>query len=202
MPGRAPGRDGEPPRGSGPRRGGRTRDRQPPDGPADGGPPGDPVAAAKTICLRLLTARARTRHELAEALRERGIPDETAEQVLGRFAEVGLIDDAAFAEIFVRSRHRERGLGRSALRRELERKGVERSVADRAVEAIDDEDERARATELVLRKLDSAMFAGPQAARRRLLGMLARRGYGPSVAIPVINEALRGYLEPLDESEQ
>lgn len=178
------------------------RDGQTPEGQSADGPPGDPVAAAKTICLRLLAARARTGYELAEALRGRGIPDEAAEQVLGRFTEVGLIDDEAFAEVFVRSRHRERGLGRSALRRELELKGVDKSIADRAVEAIGDEDERARATELVLRKLDSAMFAGPQAARRRLLGMLSRRGYGPSVAIPVINEALRGYLEPLEESDQ
>lgn len=196
---RALGREGEPAGAAGPRRGGRARDQWQPDGLEGEGPPGDPVAVAKTICLRLLTARPRTGHELAEALRERGIPDGAADQVLRRFTEVGLIDDGAFAEVFVRSRHRERGLGRSALRRELERKGVERSVADRAIAAIDDDDERARARELVLRKLDSAMFAGPDAARRRLLGMLARRGYGPSIAIPVINEALRGYLEPLEE---
>lgn len=156
------------------------------------------MAAAKTICLRLLTSRARTRHELAEALRARGIPDEAAAQVLDRFADVGLIDDAAFAEVFVRSRHRERGLGRSALRRELERKGVDRTLAAEAASAIDDDDERERARELVIRKLDSAMFQGPAAARRRLLGMLARRGYGPSVAIPVVNDALHGYIDPLE----
>lgn len=164
---------------------------------ADGDPPGDPVAVAKAICLRLLTARARTRAELATALARRGIPEEAAAAALERLGDIGLIDDEAFAEAFVSARHRDRGLGRSALRRELQRKGVDRVLAEQAVDAVDDDAERRRAAELVTARLDAALFAGTQAARRRLIGMLARRGYSPSIAIGVVNDALRGFADPI-----
>ncbi|MEV4259258.1 regulatory protein RecX, partial [Spirillospora sp. NPDC049652] len=57
------------------------------------------------MCLRLLTGSPRTRAQLADALRRKDIPDEVAEHVLGRFTDVGLIDDEAFAQSWVRSRH-------------------------------------------------------------------------------------------------
>ncbi|MGC2008301.1 regulatory protein RecX, partial [Trebonia sp.] len=72
--------------------------------------PGDPEERARQVCLRLLTLAPRTRAQLADALRKRGIPDETADEVLSRFVDVGLIDDAAFARAWVESRHYGRGL--------------------------------------------------------------------------------------------
>lgn len=167
-------------------------------GGSHGDPPGNPEVLAKNLCLRLLTVQARSRAELATKLDQRGIPADVAERVLDRLAAVGLVDDAAFAESFVTSRQRDRGLGRSALRAELRRKGIDRTLADRAVAGIDDESERLRAAALVAKKLDSAMFAGPQAARRRLIGMLARRGYSSGIAAHVVGEALRGYVDPDD----
>lgn len=159
-------------------------------------PPGDPQAVARSICLQLLTGAARSRADLAAALRRRGIPDDAAVSVLDRLTEVGLVDDASYAAAFVASKHRGRGLGRVALRAELRRKGIAADLADQAVSPIDAAAERDRATALVLRRLDSAMFAGLPAARRRLLGLLARRGYPASVATAVVDEALRGYCEP------
>ncbi len=115
----------------------------------DGGhpedPPGDPETIAKAICLRLLTVAARPRAALALALRKRGIPDEVAETVLDRFTDVGLIDDEAYAQAFVATKQRDRGLGASALRTELRRKGVDDDVVAGAVDGIDQEAERSRA---------------------------------------------------------
>src|ERR1700730_5418267 len=71
---------------------------------------GDPEAQARQISLRLLTIAPRPRAQLAQALHRRGVPDEAAETVLSRFADVGLIDDAAFARAWVESRHCSRGL--------------------------------------------------------------------------------------------
>ena len=107
--------------------GSTDRRRVPPPDDGAGDEPGDPVAVAKSICLRLLTGSTRTRADLERALRRRGIADDVAGAVLDRLTEVGLIDDAAYAEAFVASRHRDRGLGRSALRAELRRKGVDPS---------------------------------------------------------------------------
>jgi regulatory protein len=174
--------------------GSTDRRRVPPPDDGAGDDPGDPTSVAKTICLRLLTGSARTRADLGQALRRRGIPDDVAASVLDRLSEVGLIDDVAYAEAFVASRHRDRGLGRSALRAELRRKGVDPAIAADAAAGIDDTSERQRAAELVLKRLDSAMFAGPDTARRRLLGYLARRGYAPGLAIDVVDDALRGFV--------
>jgi regulatory protein len=155
--------------------------------------PGDPETVAKAICLRLLTAAARPRAALALALRKRGISDDVAENVLDRFVDVGLIDDEAYAQAFVATKQRDRGLGTTALRTELRRKGVDEDVVAGAVDGIDQEAERNRARALIERRVDAAMSAGPVTARRRLAALLARRGYSVDLALAVVDEALAAY---------
>jgi regulatory protein len=150
----------------------------------------DPESVARTICLNLLTGAPRSRAELAKALRKRGVPDDAAQQVLDRLSDVNLIDDAAYAEAFVESRHRGRGLARSALRQELRRKGVDDVVANAAVETIDADDELAAARSLVARRVASTERLTPEARLRRLTGMLQRKGYSAGVAFRVVREAL------------
>ena len=130
---------------------------------------------------------------MAKALRKRGIPDDVADRVLDRFAEVGLIDDRAYAEAFVATKHRERGLGITALRTELSRKGVDDETVAAAVQVVDHSAERERAQALVARRVDAAMGNGTPTARRRLVGLLARRGYSAELACQVVDEALADY---------
>ncbi|MFJ8845062.1 recombination regulator RecX [Streptomyces cyaneofuscatus] len=152
--------------------------------------PRDPVEQARNICLRLLTGTPRTRKQLADALRKREIPDEAAEEVLSRFEDVGLIDDAAFAGAWVESRHHGRGLARRALVRELRTKGVDSSVIDEAVGRLDADQEEETARELVARKLRSTRGLDRDKRLRRLAGMLARKGYGEGMALRVVRQAL------------
>ncbi|WP_030178231.1 recombination regulator RecX [Streptomyces sp. NRRL S-813] len=152
--------------------------------------PGDPVERARAICLRLLTGTPRTRKQLADALRKREIPDEAAEQVLSRFEEVGLIDDSAFADAWVESRHHGRGLARRALAQELRTKGVDATLIDEAVGRLDSEQEEATARELVARKLRSTRGLDRDKRLRRLAGMLARKGYSQGLALRVVREVL------------
>ncbi|MQA81252.1 MAG: hypothetical protein GEV10_22675 [Streptosporangiales bacterium] len=174
----------------------RSRSRAPgPDGPkpdtlAASGPPGDPESVARTICLRLLAATPRTRAELAEALAKREVPDDAAERVLDRFTEVGLVDDVAYAEAWVRTRQAGRGLARRALAHELRRRGVDETVVQSAVDTIDPDDERATARALVDRKLPASRRLDRDKRVRRLAGMLARKGYSTETALKVVNEAL------------
>ncbi|MBT2899857.1 recombination regulator RecX [Streptomyces sp. McG3] len=157
---------------------------------ADMGEPRDPVEQARNICLRLLTGTPRTRKQLADALRKREIPDEAAEEVLARFEDVGLIDDAAFAGAWVESRHHGRGLARRALVRELRTKGVDSTVIDEAVGRLDPDQEEETARELVARKLRSTRGLDRDKRLRRLAGMLARKGYGEGMALRVVRQAL------------
>lgn len=153
-------------------------------------PAGDPETVARLICLRLLTDRARTRAELSEALRRRGVPEQAVAAVLDRFVEVGLVDDAAFAQQWVRTRHARQGLGRRALVAELRRKGVTGSVASRAVDELDAADEEKRAAELVRCRLPALGAVDDATAARRLVGMIARRGYPEGLAWRVVRAEL------------
>ncbi len=147
-------------------------------------------AIARQICLRMLTAAPRTRAELAAALRRRGVPDDAAEAVLGRFSEVRLIDDAAFAAAWVESRHHGRGLARRALAAELRHRGVPGEDITAAIGALPPQQEVATARSLVERRLASTRGQPLNARIRRLTGLLARKGYSPAIAYRVVREAL------------
>src|ERR1019366_9447475 len=129
----------------------------------------DPYERARQVCLRMLTAAPRTSAQLADAMRRKGVPDDAAGAVLGRLTEVGLIDDAAFARAWVESRHHARGLSRRALTAELERRGVPGEDVQAAM----------------------ATRGRPLPVRiRRLVGLLARKGYPAPLAYRVVREAL------------
>ncbi|MGV0742309.1 recombination regulator RecX [Mycolicibacterium sp. XJ870] len=152
---------------------------------------------AKNVCLRLLTVRARTRAELEGQLTKRGYPDEVSATVLDRLTDVGLIDDEDFAEQWVRSRQANAGKGKRALAVELRKKGVDKEVIDAALADIDAGAERERAEQLVRDKLRRERLTDDDELRvtRRLVGMLARRGYGQSMALDVVRVELASERE-------
>lgn len=161
--------------------------------------PGDPESVAKLICLRLLTVKPRTRAQLAASLARRGVPDDAATSVLDRFADVGLIDDEAFARAWVDSRHHGRGLARRALATELRRRGVNESTVRDAVSDLDTTVEEDTARALVSRRLPSTRNLTPAARTRRLVGLLARKGYPAGVAFRIVREVLEQEGDHLDE---
>ena len=144
---------------------------------------------ARTVVLRRLSVSARTRHELAEDLGLRGVPPEAIDQVLDRFAEVGLIDDAEFARLWVESRRRSRGSAPRVLRQELREKGVDPELIEISLESIGAEEQRADARRLVDAKLRSVARFEDAVQIRRLVNLLVRRGYSPSMSYEVVREA-------------
>lgn len=150
----------------------------------------DQSEAARNIALRQLTLGPRTRHQLAEKLRQRGIRAETAEATLDRLTEVGLIDDAAFASAWVTSRASGRGLGRRVLAQELRTKGIDPALAEAALGTLDAETQEDSARALVERKLRTTAGQPLQAQTRRLVAMLQRKGYDGELAFRVVREAL------------
>jgi len=148
---------------------------------------------AKEICFDLLAVRARTQEELRQALRRKGFDDETIETLLGKLDRAGLVNDAEFAELWVKSRHAIQGLSRTALVAELRRKGVDDEIAAQAAGEVDRESEEQKARELVRKRLGSLGNVDEQTALRRLLGFLARKGYPQGLAYTVIREELREY---------
>lgn len=150
----------------------------------------DPEAAAREVCLRLLSFSPRTHAQLADALRRKGVPDDVAERVLGRYTEVGLIDDAAFARAWVQSRHTGRGLARRALAAELRQRGVADDTVNDAVEELDPAQEETAARELVAKRLAATRGLDSAKRTRRVLSVLARKGYSRGLAYRLVREAL------------
>jgi regulatory protein len=145
---------------------------------------------ARSIALRKLTARARTRHELDQALQAKDVPPSVKEAVLDRMQDVGLVDDASFAVDWVTSRQQRRHLSRRALRRELQAKGVERDDIDRALQDVDFNAELTTARDLVERKRQTMNGLTRDVQYRRLAGILSRRGFDTAVTVQVLGESL------------
>ncbi|WP_284250525.1 regulatory protein RecX [Litorihabitans aurantiacus] len=150
----------------------------------------DHEKVARSVALRLLTSAPRSRAQLAEAMARKDVPDDVAHRVLDRLTDVGLVDDAEYAAILVRTRHAERGQARRAIAQELTRRGIDAATAQEALTAIDREDEDAVALDLVRRRAGAS--AGlPRATReRRLVSMLARKGHHPGSAFRIVREVL------------
>ena len=174
------------------RRRGRPASEPPTTGAAAVDAEPDPESVARAIVLRRLTGSAQSRAQLADALARRDVPEDVATRVLDRFTEVGLVDDAEYARMLVRTRQQERGLARRALAVELRRKG------------IDDEDEERTARELVRRRLRTTRGLQTEVRVRRAYGALARKGYSGGLVARLVREELaaEGLDEPVDLGDE
>lgn len=167
-------RTGEPPGD-----GAATQDREP-----------DQESLARSIALRLLTAAPRSRAQLAEAMARHDVPEDVASAVLDRYEDVGLVDDAEFARMLVRSRHADRGLARRALGDELRRKGIAPALAESALDELSSDTELDTARRLVARKLRATAGLETQVRIRRTMSALGRKGYPPGLVLGLVREEL------------
>lgn len=145
---------------------------------------------AENVSMHALTRRGMSRWELEKTLLSRELDAEVVEAELDRLAAVGLIDDAALAETFVRTQHERKGLGRAAITAELRRRHVDQELINAALEQIADDDEQTRANELAAKRAGQLSSYDLETAKRRLHGFLSRKGYSSAVVRTAIDEAL------------
>lgn len=146
--------------------------------------------AAKQFLLRRLSHAPRTRKELAKDLKDKDISDEVANVALDRFEEVGLINDQALASNYVSSQHERKGLGKNALRQQLRAKGVSDDVALEAISQISDDQEFQAAFALACKKIRSLQRDDAKTQLRKIVGVLARKGYSSNLAFRVAKEVI------------
>ena len=164
---------------------------------ADGGR--RPSGSARDRALALLAVRWRSEAELQRRLRAAGFPDEEIEEALAGLERAGLIDDERFAREVVRDQVARRRASGRAMRAALRQKGVAADVADAAIEEAGSDEERAR--ELAESRAPKLAVLGPEAAYRRLYGLLVRRGYAPGVARDACRAALAAALGSIESFE-
>jgi regulatory protein len=175
------------------------------DGPTSGSsaddvPEADALEIAREICLSQLASSPKSRAQLETVLKRRGTSPDIAAAVLDRLEDVRLVDDSAFAESFVQTR-RAGTMSRRALGHELRSKGVSGEVVTEALDTLDPEAEIATARALVARKLGSTRTLSVDVRVRRLVAMLARKGYSGGLALRVVREAIASETE-LDDRER
>ncbi len=144
---------------------------------------------AREVAHRLLAVRPRSRRELADLLGRRGIPSETVEELLEKLSQQGLIDDAKFAEVWVRGRLTLQPSGAVRLRQELLGKGVSREIIDRAIRsALAERGESELELALAVARSRAARHRGlPRVVQHRRLGaLLQRRGFSAGVIAQVL----------------
>lgn len=181
----------------------RSKSRRPPSGETEDGSLDQPrllspekqESRARNVLLHQLARSAKSTSQLRKILEQREISPEIAEKVLERFTEVGLIDDAAYAETIVNSRRNYKGLAKSAIKRELNEKGVSQELVEEAISGITTEDDFESAKQLATRRFSQMAHLEKEVRTRRLAGYLQRKGYASSAVFAAIKFAEESYVQ-------
>lgn len=181
-----------------------ARSRKPGDGAGKPAPStlshDEQLAAARDAALRLLAVRERSAVELRSRLRQKGFDPDVIVSVLDRLQETDLQDDARFGAQFVDAATR-RGLAGRRIQMELRARGLSKEEAARAA-TEDPEAELARARELAERKAARMGDLPVETRVRRLMSLLARKGFDPDTCRIVAKEAAGSpSLDPLVERD-
>ncbi|AZL06279.1 MULTISPECIES: regulatory protein RecX [Brevibacterium] len=157
----------------------------------DGDGPEDFDAAykkAKKTAMNMLAMRDHASGELRDKLLKRDFLPAAVDELIAKLQKSRLLNDEEFAHRYVRAHRERRKLSRSALKRELNKKGLPAEIVSDAVEDVDGEDDLAR--QVAEKKAASTRGLDHDVRERRILGMLARRGFASSVCLKVTREVL------------
>ncbi len=144
---------------------------------------------ARNVLLYQLSRSAKSAKQCRDILTKREIDSEIAEAVITRYIEVGLIDDAAVAATIVSSRRKYKGLAKAAIKRELVEKGISGQLIEQSVQDLDAASELEAATELAVKRIARMAALDADTRKRRLMGYLARKGYGSGQIIDAVKAA-------------
>ena len=150
---------------------------------------GSSAEDVEELLTRRLRRSALSEREARTFLAQRGVDASLAEITVERFTSRGWIDDAVLAEQLLYAGTSRKGQGRRAIAQTLNARGIARDVADAALATLPDDDDD-RALEYARSKAHGLRSYDLDTAMRRLMGQLARRGYGGSVASNAARTAL------------
>jgi SOS response regulatory protein OraA/RecX len=145
----------------------------------------------ETALLRALTRRDLSEREVRTWLSVRDVPENDIEEWVERMHRLGYVDDLRMATHLVDKLVARGGKGRGVIVQKLTERGVDRATASEAVSHLDDDSQQEQATELAVARASRMGTLTDEAARRRLHGFLARRGFSSTVIREAVHHALR-----------
>ena len=143
---------------------------------------------AKKTAMNMLAMRDHASGELRDKLLKRDFLPEAVDELIAKLQKSRLLNDEEFAQRYVRAHRERRKLSRTALKRELNKKGLSADIVAGAVDDVDGEEDLAR--QVAEKKAASSRGLDYEVRERRILGMLARRGFTSSVCLKVTREVL------------
>lgn len=182
--------------------------RKPIYDPSLGLPPTDEqntamLKQAKNVANWWLEQYDKSRKEIFDKIKNKGITDEIANQVLDEYEKLGYINDKRFAENFIYSKTTYEKLGKQAIKYKLMQKGVPQNLIEEALNEIEDETLEQNAELLAERKLRSTAKLDPYKRVQNIANHLMRKGYNGSVAFRVAKKAVeKEAQEALDITDE
>lgn len=159
-------------------------------------------APVRKKALGLLNYRARSVHELRGKLLDAEFEAEVIDEVIADLERADLLDDEKFAHEWVYQRHNRRGKTRLVLDHELADKGISPVIRAQALDQIDDDDEAELAQALATKKAKKVKRiddrSGYDKELRKIVGVLARRGFGQGMALRYARQALDERCDELE----
>lgn len=149
----------------------------------------------------LMRLCARSEHSSGDALRlmkRWGVADDEARKVLSQLQNERFIDDARFAEAFVRDKLNLSGWGAYKIKMSLRAKGVSREIIEEVVAPmIEATDMKERLEDIMQRKLRTLKYSSPYDAKSKLIRFAASRGYDMEQAV----ECASKLIKDIDDTE-
>lgn len=148
---------------------------------------------AKLRAMHLLEDMDRTEAALRDKLRQGLYPEETVDQAVEYVKSFGYLNDARYAENFVRGRQGKKS-GKE-IRAALMQKGLTCEQIDQAFAACCDEEEAQQAEQSAVRRLLQKKRFDPERTdeeeMRKIYGYLARKGF----SYDVVRQVIQNYNE-------
>lgn len=141
-----------------------------------------------------------TGRELRTRLMRKGFEPETIDAALAKLTDVGYLNDERFAELWIENRLAHRPRGKRMLEQELRQKGIDRQIVDETVSGMEIDD-RTAALEVARKRLKSVQSLPPDEQKKKLTGILARRGFDFGVIRTTLECVLGEPLDDIDDPE-
>jgi len=146
----------------------------------------DSPVKAREYALRLLSYRSRSEEEIYDRLNRKGFDKDDITRAIKSLRDVGLINDNELVYELLKIATEKKYLGKRGLKLFLLNRGIRKDLIEKALSELSEETEKETASRFIERKLYTLKNYSPDIIKKRLWGMLKRRGF----SVEIIEETL------------
>ena len=142
--------------------------------------------------MRMCARSERSSGDAMRLMRRWGLSEEDVRKVLARLQAERFIDDARYAEAFVRDKLNLSGWGAYKIKMALRAKGVSSDIVESVVAPMLAETDMAeRLEDIMVRRMRTLKYNSPYDAKTKLIRFAASRGYDMEQAIECASKLIR-----------